>query len=74
MELNVYKIDGSETSKTVALNEEIFNIEPNDHVIWLDVKQILANRRQGTHDSLEKSTVPERVVRNRRNCSLGWYN
>jgi len=57
MELKVYKIDGSETSKTVALNEEIFNIEPNDHVIWLDVKQILANRRQGTHDSLEKSTV-----------------
>jgi len=57
MELKVYKIDGSETSKTVALNEEIFNVEPNDHVIWLDVKQILANRRQGTHDSLEKSTV-----------------
>lgn len=57
MELKVYKIDGSETSKTVALNEDIFNVEPNDHVIWLDVKQILANRRQGTHDSLEKSTV-----------------
>ncbi|MEI6347818.1 MAG: 50S ribosomal protein L4 [Bacteroidota bacterium] len=57
MELKVYKIDGSETSKTVALNDAIFNIEPNDHVIWLDVKQILANRRQGTHSSLEKSTV-----------------
>jgi large subunit ribosomal protein L4 len=57
MELKVYKIDGSETSKTVALNDAIFNVEPNDHVIWLDVKQILANRRQGTHDSLEKSTV-----------------
>lgn len=57
MELKVYKIDGSETSKTVTLNEEIFNVEPNDHVIWLDVKQILANRRQGTHSSLEKSTV-----------------
>jgi large subunit ribosomal protein L4 len=57
MELKVYKVDGSVTSKSVALNDEIFNVEPNDHVIWLDVKQILANRRQGTHSSLEKSTV-----------------
>ncbi len=57
MELKVYKTDGSLSSKSVALNEEVFNIEPNDHVIWLDVKQLLANRRQGTHSSLEKSTV-----------------
>lgn len=57
MELKVYKIDGSETSKSVALNDAVFNVEPNDHVIWLDVKQILANRRQGTHSSLEKSTI-----------------
>ncbi len=57
MELKVYKTDGSISSKSVALNEEVFNIEPNDHVIWLDVKQLLANRRQGTHSSLEKSTV-----------------
>jgi large subunit ribosomal protein L4 len=57
MELTVYKIDGSETSKKVTLNESIFNIEPNDHAIWLDVKHILANKRQGTHDTLEKSTI-----------------
>ena len=39
MELRVYKIDGSETAKTVTLNDRIFNVEPNDHAIWLDVKQ-----------------------------------
>ena len=57
MELKVYKTDGSESTKTVTLNDNIFNIEPNDHAIWLDVKHILANKRQGTHDTLEKSTV-----------------
>lgn len=57
MELKVYKIDGSESTKTVTLNDAIFNVEPNDHAIWLDVKHILANKRQGTHDTLEKSTI-----------------
>ena len=57
MELRVYKIDGSESGKTITLNDNIFNVEPNDHAIWLDVKQYLANQRQGTHDTLEKSTV-----------------
>ncbi len=57
MELTIYKIDGTESSKKVTLNDAIFNVEPNDHVIWLDVKQYLANQRQGTHDTLERSTV-----------------
>ena len=57
MELRVYKIDGSETAKTVTLNDRIFNVEPNDHAIWLDVKQYLPNQRQGTHNTLERSTV-----------------
>ncbi len=57
MELTVYKIDGTATAKTVTLNDQIFNVEPNDHAIWLDVKQYLANQRQGTHDTLERSTV-----------------
>ena len=57
MELKVYKTDGSESTKSVTLNDRIFNVEPNDHAIWLDVKQYLANQRQGTHDTLEKSTV-----------------
>ena len=57
MELRVYKIDGSETAKTVTLDDRIFNVEPNDHAIWLDVKSILANRRQGTHNTLDRATV-----------------
>ena len=56
MELSVYKIDGT-VAKTVTLNEEIFGITPNDHAIYLDVKQYLANQRQGTHKSKERSEV-----------------
>lgn len=57
MELAVYNIKGEKTAKTVTLSDEIFNVTPNDHAIYLDAKQYLANQRQGTHDSLEKSTV-----------------
>ncbi len=57
MELEVYNIKGEKTNRTVTLNEEIFDVTPNDHAIYLDVKQHLANRRQGTHSSLEKSLV-----------------
>jgi large subunit ribosomal protein L4 len=57
MELEVYKIDGSKTSRKVKLDDGIFGIEPNDHAIYLDVKQFQANQRQGTHASLEKSMV-----------------
>jgi large subunit ribosomal protein L4 len=57
MELAVYNIKGEKTARTVTLSDEIFNVTPNDHAIYLDAKQYLANQRQGTHDSLEKSTV-----------------
>jgi len=57
MELVVYNIKGEKTDKTVTLNENIFEVTPNDHAIYLDTKQYLANQRQGTHSSLEKSTV-----------------
>ena len=49
MELAIYKITGEETGRKVKLNKDIFGLEPNDHAIYLDVKHILANRRQGTH-------------------------
>jgi large subunit ribosomal protein L4 len=49
MELQVYRLDGSATERTVTLDPAVFAIEPNDHVLWLDVKRIEANRRQGTH-------------------------
>jgi large subunit ribosomal protein L4 len=57
MELVVYNIKGEKTANTVTLNESIFDVTPNDHAIYLDTKQYLANQRQGTHASLEKSMV-----------------
>ena len=55
MEINVLNIKGQETGRKVTLNESIFGIEPNDHVIYLDVKQYLANQRQGTAKAKERS-------------------
>jgi Ribosomal protein L4 len=57
MELSVLKIDGTESGKKVTLNEQVFGIEPNDHAIYMDVKQFLANRRQGTHATKDRSEV-----------------
>ena len=55
MEVSVLNIKGQETGRKVTLNESIFGIEPNDHVIYLDVKQFLANQRQGTAKAKERS-------------------
>lgn len=57
MKLDVYKIDGTKSGKEVELDDEIFAIEPNDHAIYLDVKQYLANQRQGTHKTKDRSEV-----------------
>jgi large subunit ribosomal protein L4 len=57
MEINVYNIKGEDTGRKVALKEGVFGIEPNDHVIYLDVKQHLANKRQGTAKAKERSEV-----------------
>jgi large subunit ribosomal protein L4 len=57
MELKVLDINGKETKKSVKLDAKIFGIEPNDHSIYLDVKQFLANARQGTHKSKERAEV-----------------
>ena len=57
MEVNVLNIKGEETGKKVTLNDAIFAIEPNDHAIYLDVKQYMANQRQGTAKSKERSEV-----------------
>jgi len=55
MEVSVLNINGQETGRKVTLNEAVFGIEPNDHVIYLDVKQYLANQRQGTAKAKERS-------------------
>ena len=57
MEVSVLNINGQETGRKVTLNESIFGIEPNDHVLYLDVKQYLANQRQGTAKSKERSEM-----------------
>ena len=57
MELNVLNIKGKETGRKVKLNTDVFQIEPNNHAIYLDVKSHLANRRQGTHKSKQRSQI-----------------
>ncbi len=57
MELSVLNIEGKETGRKVALNDQIFGIEPSDHAIYLDVKQYMANQRQGTHKSKERADI-----------------
>ena len=57
MELNVYKIDGTESGKKVVLDDKVFGVTPNDHAIYLDVLQYLANQRQGTSKAKDRSEV-----------------
>jgi large subunit ribosomal protein L4 len=57
MKLSVYNIAGEDTGKKVDLKKYLFEVEPNDHAIYLDVKQHLANRRQGTHKTKERSEI-----------------
>ncbi len=57
MKLEVYKTDGSKSGEHVELSKDIFEIEPNDHVLYLAVKAYLANQRQGTHKAKERSEV-----------------
>jgi len=57
MELSIVNITGEDTGKKVKLNDSIFKIDPNDHAIYLDVKQYLANKRQGTHKSKERNEI-----------------
>ena len=57
MELAIYNINGEDTGRRAVLNDSVFAIEANEHALYLDVKQYLANRRQGTHKSKERSEI-----------------
>jgi large subunit ribosomal protein L4 len=57
MQVSVLKYSGEDTGRKINLSDEVFSIEPNDHAIYLDVKQYLANQRQGTHKSKERNEV-----------------
>lgn len=57
MELSILKNTGEDTGRKIHLSDEIFSIEPNDHALYLDVKQYLANQRQGTHKSKQRAEI-----------------
>lgn len=71
MELKVLTTEGKETGRTVTLNEAIFGIEPNEHAIYLDVKQYLANQRQGTHKAKERAEVARTTKKHHRQKGTG---
>jgi large subunit ribosomal protein L4 len=71
MELAVYNTDGKATSKKVKLNDAVFAIEPNDHAIYLDVKQYLAAQRQGTHKAKERAEIARTTKKLKRQKGTG---
>ncbi|RLD64244.1 MAG: 50S ribosomal protein L4 [Bacteroidetes bacterium] len=71
MEVAVYNIKGEDTGKKIELKDSIFAIEPNDHSIYLDVKQFLANKRQGTHKSKEISDLTRSTKKIKRQKGTG---
>ncbi|MEO8149079.1 MAG: 50S ribosomal protein L4 [Bacteroidia bacterium] len=71
MELSVYNIAGTDTGRKVTLNEGIFVSEPNDHAIYLDVKQYLANQRQGTHASTQRADIHRTTKKLKRQKGTG---
>ena len=71
MELSVLNIAGKETGRKIELNDTIFGIEPNEHAIYLDVKQYLANQRQGTHKSKQRNEVSGSTVKLKKQKGTG---
>lgn len=71
MEVKVLNIQGQETGRTIELNDSVFNIEPNDHAVYLDVKQHLANKRQGTHKAKERGEISGSTKKLRRQKGSG---
>lgn len=71
MELSVLNIAGKETGRKVELNDAIFGIQPNEHAIYLDVKQYLANQRQGTHKSKQRNEVSGSTVKLKKQKGTG---
>jgi large subunit ribosomal protein L4 len=71
MELKVLTAEGKETGRTVNLSDAVFGIEPNDHAIYLDVKQFLANQRQGTHKAKERAEISRTTKKHYRQKGTG---
>jgi len=71
MKINIVDIQGKETGKSVSLSPAVFGVEPNDHAIYLDVKQFLANQRQGTHKTKEKWEINKSTRKIKRQKGTG---
>jgi large subunit ribosomal protein L4 len=71
MELSIFNISGKATAKKAVLTDEIFSIEPNDHAIYLDVKQYMANKRQGTHKAKERAEIAHSTRKLKRQKGTG---
>jgi large subunit ribosomal protein L4 len=71
MQVEVFNISGKKTSKKVDLADSVFGVEPNDHCIYLDVKQYLANQRQGTHKSKERAEISRTTKKLKRQKGTG---
>ena len=71
MEVAVYNIEGKDTGRKVSLDDAIFGVEPNDHAIYLDVKQYLANKRQGTHKAKERWEIARSTRKIKRQKGTG---
>jgi large subunit ribosomal protein L4 len=71
MELSIINKEGKDTGRKVSLNENIFGITPSEHAIWLDVKNILANRRQGTHKSKERAEIARTTKKHHKQKGAG---
>ncbi|HBJ77077.1 MAG TPA: 50S ribosomal protein L4 [Porphyromonadaceae bacterium] len=71
MELKIYNAKGEETDRVAVLNDEVFAVEPNDNAIYLDVKQYMANKRQGTHKSKERSEIAHSTRKLKRQKGTG---
>ncbi|MEI6577294.1 MAG: 50S ribosomal protein L4 [Bacteroidota bacterium] len=71
MELAVYNKNGEKTTRCINLDDEIFNVEPNDHAIYLDAKQYQANQRQGTHKAKEKWEISRTTKKLKRQKGTG---
>jgi large subunit ribosomal protein L4 len=71
MELSVINYKGQETGRTVTLSDAVFGVEPNTHAVYLDVKQYLANQRQGTHKSKERAEIARTTKKLKRQKGTG---
>jgi len=71
MEIEVYNIQGQKTDKKVTLNDQVFGIEPNQHAIYMDTRQYLANRRSGNHSTKERNAINGSTAKIKRQKGTG---